>query len=143
MYDKMTIMIPITIFALWVVFIIFLVQYMGLYLYNYKVRETCIEIALFGKVPLKRMKFNNITEIRKTSFKETLPWKSSEMYFALRFGNRVWGNMVLVRQKKALIKTILISPDNPDRFIHEVLQRLPRLEEGRNHKNSPEVKTIK
>ena len=122
----MTNAILIIVFVLLIISTALLFQYAGRYAYNYKIREAGIEIALFGKIPMKRIHFNNIVEIRKTSFKETLPFKSAEMFSALRFGNRIWGEIVLVRQKEGITKIVLISPDNADGFIHEVQQRLPK-----------------
>lgn len=110
------------IVAILILFIvtILIVQFTFRYVYNYRVSNTRIEIVLFGKIPIKSIPFSNIVELRKMAFKETLPFKSMEMFLALRFGNRVWGQIVSIQQKKGLIKTILISPDNADRFIEDV-----------------------
>ncbi len=107
------------------IFTILLVQFTMRYIYNYQIRDTAIEIVLFGKIPIRRIPYNNIAEIRKLPFKVVLPL-SIEMFSALSFGNRVWGTGVLVRKKKGMIKQILITPDNPDRFIFETLQHLPK-----------------
>ncbi|MBF0330143.1 MAG: hypothetical protein HQL10_13395 [Nitrospirae bacterium] len=122
----MTNIIPIAGFVLLLLFTALLFQSMARYVYNYKIGKTGIEIALFGKIPLKRIPFDNISEIKKTSYKETFFTKSTEMFLALRFGNRIWGEIVLVRQRKGFIKIVLITPDNADGFIQEVLQRLQK-----------------
>lgn len=119
MDNKMTNIIPIIAFILLLLFAIVFFQYTARYVYNYVINDTGIVIVLFGKIPLKRMDFNNIAEIRKTSYKETF-----SMVSALRFGNRIWGDIVLVRQKKGIIKTVLITPDNADKFIFGVQQQL-------------------
>lgn len=115
----MTNIMSIIAFLLLLLFAVMFFQYTGRYLYNYVIKDTGIVIALFGKIPLKHMNFNNIAEIRKTSYKETF-----SMVSALRFGNRIWGDIVLVRQKKGIIKTVLITPDNADKFILEVQHQL-------------------
>lgn len=120
----MTNIVLFIVFLLLVICTALLFQYGGRYVYNYKIRERSIEIKLFGKIPLKRILFNNIAEIRRTSYRETSPFKIAEMFSTLRFGNRIWGEIVLVRQKKGFIKIVLITPDNADVFIHEVQQRL-------------------
>lgn len=117
--------IMIVVGVLWILFGFIVFHYAARYVYSYKIRESCIEIVLFGKIPLMRLHFNNIVEIKKTSFKEILVVKSVEMFMALRLGNRILGEVVLVRQKKGLIRAIIITPDNADKFIQEVLQRLP------------------
>ncbi len=99
--------------------IVLLGQYTTRYIYKYKIRETCIEITLFG-IPLKRIYFNNIAEIRKTRFRETLPFRNADMFKAVTFENRLWGELVLIRQEKGFFGVILLSPDNADKFIQEV-----------------------
>ena len=124
--DKMTNLILIILFVSLIACVVLLFQYAGRYVYNYEIKETGVEIVLFGKIPLKRMDFNNIVEIRKTTYKETMPFKNAEMFSTLRFGNRIWGDIVLVRLKKGFVKAVLITPDNADRFINDVQQRLPK-----------------
>lgn len=126
----MTNIVLVIVFLLLIIITALLFQYAGHYAYNYKIREAGIEIALFGKIPLKRILFCNIAEIKKISYKETLPFKSAEMFSALRFGNRILGEIVLVRQKKGITKIVLLTPDNANIFIHEVQQRLHELASG-------------
>lgn len=104
---------------------ILLAQFTLRYIYNYQISDTGIEIVLFSRVPVKKIYFSNIEEIRKLSFKETLL-----LFSALRFGNRVYGDIVLIRQRKGLVKTILITPDNADRFVGEVLQHIQHGDSG-------------
>lgn len=93
-------------------------QVISRYIYNYKISKNSIKIVLFGKIPLFRIPFSNIMEIRKISFKEAL--SNDEYFLALRFGNRMWGECVLIRKKKGLFKVILITPDKADEFISKV-----------------------
>jgi hypothetical protein len=46
------------------------------------------------------------------------------MFRAFTFENRLWGELVLVRQQKGFFKVILMSPDNADEFIREVQRHL-------------------
>ncbi len=103
------------------IFLLILAQFIGRYIINYQIRDTAIEIVYFGIIPIMRIPYNNIAEIRKVTFIE-----ASLMFFPLRFGNRFWGTIVAVRKKKGILKIIVITPDNPDRFISETLQHLPK-----------------
>lgn len=105
---------------------ILLAQFTLRYIYDYQISDIGIEIVLFGKFPIKHIPFNNIEEIRKLTFKETLPFKSIEMFSALRFGNRVWGQSLSIRQKKGIIKIVLITPGNTDGFLEEVQKKIGR-----------------
>jgi len=93
-------------------------QFLGRYLYDYRISKTCIKIVLLAKIPLFRIPFSNIIEIRKISFKEGLG--NDDSYSALKFGNRIWGEGVLIRRKKGLFKKVLITPDKPDEFISKI-----------------------
>ena len=67
-----------------------------------------------------RMPFTDIVEIRKMSFKESL---LANEFSTLRFGNRIWGDIILIRKSKGLFKNIMITPDNSEMFINDVNQR--------------------
>jgi hypothetical protein len=114
----------IAIVVLLIIVLVPSVQYLGRYVYTYKIGETGLEIALFRLVSLKRICFDNIVEIRRTSFRETLPFSNPGMRMMLTFENRLWGELVLVRQKPGFFKIILISPDDADNFIQEVQRRI-------------------
>jgi hypothetical protein len=97
-----------------------LFQFAGRYVYNYQVTGRGIEIVLFGRFPLKRVPFNNIAEVRVgPTTREMLPFKG------IAFGNRVWGQTVLVRQKTGLVRRLFITPDNPEQFVRKVREQLP------------------
>ena len=95
-------------------------QCAGRYVYNYQVTDRGIEIVLFGKLPIKRIPFSNIAEVRMgPTAREMLPFKG------IAVGNRVWGQTVLVRQKTGLVKRLFITPDNPEQFVRKVREQLP------------------
>ena len=95
-------------------------QFAGRHVYNYRVTDRGVEIVLFGKLPIKRVPFNNIAEVRVApTVTEMLPFKG------IAFGNRVWGRAVLVRQKRGLIRRLFITPDDPEQFVRKVREQLP------------------
>jgi hypothetical protein len=91
-------------------------QILGRYVFRYRITKDSLQFVVFGKIPYMSIKLANIAEIREVSFKEATFQKP----LVWRCGNRLWGKIVLIRRKKGIIKTILITPDNPDEFISEI-----------------------
>lgn len=107
-----------------VILTLLLAQCVFRYIYNYRITRNGIEIVLFRKLPIISIPFENIADIREIAFWETLPFKSIDMFFALRLGNKVWGKIVLVQQRQSIIKILLITPTNTDEFVREVKQHI-------------------
>ena len=116
MGNKMIKIIVVSVFLASFSFLMF--QAFGRYLYSYTISKDSIRVVLFGKIPLFRIPFSNIAEIRKISFKEALI--DIEYFSTLRFGNRIWGDGVLIRRKEGFFKIIVITPDNADEFISKI-----------------------
>jgi hypothetical protein len=123
MEKKMTNITIFITFAFLVIGAVMLFQYTARYAYDYRLEESGISIVLFGKIRLMLIRFENIEEIRKTSYNEVMPFKNNGMLFALRFGNKIWGDIVLISQKKGMNKIILVTPNNADQFIKNVVSR--------------------
>ena len=85
------------------------------YLYNYKIEGDGIAVKLFSAITVMRMRISDILEIRQCSFKELLMPS-----FAFRLGNRLWGETVMIRKRRGLFRTIIMTPDNAAGFIEEV-----------------------
>ena len=116
-------LIAICYFLLLILFI----QVAGRYVLNYKVRETGVDVLVLGVIPVKRIPFKNVAEIREVSWRETCRLNEDSL-FTLRIGNRLFGRGVLIRQKRWILrKIILMTPDKPDEFVREVLARLDAL----------------
>ena len=94
------------------------------YVINYRIAKDSIQFVLFGKIPLIQIQLANIAEIRKVSFKEATFQRGIEGILVLRCGNRLWGQIILIRRKKGIFKTILITPDNADEFISKIRERM-------------------
>ncbi len=81
-----------------------------------------------------RMKLANIAEVRKVSFKEATFQKGIEGVLVLRCGNRLWGQIILIRRKKGIFKTILITPNNADKFISKIREGIEQgVDQGVTH----------
>ena len=85
------------------------------YIYDYEIEGDRIAVKLFSAIPVMRIRINDILEIRGCSFRELLMPS-----FALRLGNRVWGKGVVIRKKRGLFRTVIMTPDNPAGFIEEI-----------------------
>lgn len=118
--------IMIVAFVFLLLFEVLLFQFATRYVYNFKIKEYSIEVVLFGKIPMMRIHFNNIVEIKKTSYKEMMFMISRLWPLKVLICNRIWGELILVRQKKGIFKVVFITTDDADGFIQEVLQRLPK-----------------
>lgn len=120
-----TILFLIACFVLLAALVVLVFQYTARYFYTYNIRDASIDIVMFGVLVLKRVRLSNIAEVREASWWETCPLRSVDAFLACRFGNRVWGRIVLLRQKKGIFKIVLVSPDDVDGFICAIRQRLP------------------
>jgi hypothetical protein len=74
-------------------------------------------LIIFWFIPIYKISYSKIEKIKKCSFKELGPTK----LFLLRLGNRFWGDFVLI-QKKGFIKSVVITPDNADKFLKKIQQ---------------------
>ena len=117
--------VKITIaFIFFVISVTLAFQILGRYIFNYRITNDSLQFVVFGKVPYMYIKLANIAEVRKVSFKEATFQKGIEGVLVLRCGNRLWGRGILIRRKKGIFKTILITPDNADEFISKIRERI-------------------
>lgn len=113
--------VKITIaFVLFVISVTVAFQVLGRYIFNYRITKDSLQFVVFRKVPYMYIKLANIAEIREVTFKEATFEKS----LVWRCGNRLWGRIILIRRKKGIIKTILVTPDIADEFISKIRERI-------------------
>lgn len=116
--EKLThIVIPVIVFFTCAIFVF---QYLWRYIYNYRISERGIEILLFGIMPLMCMHFKDIVEIKIVPLSQIWPWVSIRMFFTLRYGNRFWGQAVLVRRQHGIFRAVIITPDDAENFVEKV-----------------------
>ena len=85
------------------------------YVYDYDIGDAKVRVLLFRLVPVMTIRISNIRDITECSPMEL--WKPT---FALKFGNRVWARCVLIRKKRGLIRSIVITPGNPREFVERI-----------------------
>jgi len=101
--------------------VVFVLQYMWRYVFSYKLTQTSVDILLFGRIPIMRIPFDDIVEIRTVGFPGCL-WAGMT---GLR--NRAFGRTVLIRRRGGVFSnSVLIAPDHADEFVREVLRRRSR-----------------
>lgn len=96
-------------------------------IYDYRVTDSSVEILLFRFFPIRRVVIRDIAEVRLISWRETI--SSLPLYFAESWGNRLWHLWrqypgVLIRKNKGLSKSLLLTPKDPQTFIHVVKERM-------------------
>jgi len=114
----MTAITAIICFFILLVLTILAFHYTARHIYDYQIKEQSICVLLFRRIPLINIPINDISEIQKLLYKEVFLRKGTLM--ALSLGNRMWGDVILIRKKNGIVRTILITPDNADWFIQQV-----------------------
>jgi len=71
--------------------------------------------------PVISINYLDILEIRRITFKEALRLNQLS---TLRLGNRMWGNIVLIKKSTGFFRTIIITPDNSETFMNDVNQQI-------------------
>ena len=120
----MIINILIFVVSLIIVLVIppFLAQRFGRYILRYILRNAGIKIVLCG-IPLCQIRYDNIELIKAITSRED--YNLGTKYLTWALGNRIWGPIVFIRQRKAhIFKNIGITPDNAGEFVAEVKKYL-------------------
>lgn len=101
--------------------ILLLVMFALKYIYDYEIRDQCIQISLFRLIPLSRIKYRDIDSISVISFLEI-----GLAGLTLRLGNRFIKSAVLI-QKKRGFRRVIITPAWPEEFVSNVFKKRPEL----------------
>lgn len=104
-----------------------LFQIGGRYLIKYRIDDKAVRILFFGVLSMKSVALKDIREVKRLSPKElycdTFVLRSPEMFFAQRWGNRFWGEGVLISKKAGLFKNVLLTPDDVGTFVQTIQER--------------------
>ena len=108
--------------------VFFLYDRFGRYLLQYRLEATGIRVTFLGPFGGSRIPFANIAEVREFP---AIGWnllRSARPIIACRWGNRIFGRGVLIRLRTGFIKSILITPDDPDAFIEAVRRHVKEIQ---------------
>jgi hypothetical protein len=87
-------------------------QFVMRYVYSYDITTSAVRILLFTRIPVVVFPLADTYYLAKCSPSEYVnPWS------AIRFGNRLFGPGLMLRCRRGLMSSVIISPDNPDLFI--------------------------
>ena len=85
---------------------------------GYRVTDIAIEVLIMGR-PVRRVLLNDIEEVHRRGALLHENWS----------GPKFW-NSVTIRRRTGFLKNFVISPDDPDRFVARLRERLDRAGEG-------------
>lgn len=88
-------------------------QGIGRLLYNYDIHDNAIRVLILGSIPVASFPLGEIVEMKEVSLKETL----KPDFKTLRLGNRIIGRILEIRRSNGLFRRVLITPDEPDKFL--------------------------
>jgi hypothetical protein len=92
-----------------------ILQFALRFIYSYDIKNGAIRIVLFSVIPVARIPISGVVQVACASPRSLWlnPW------YALRLGNRLFGAAILIKRRRGLIRSIVITPDDPDRFIEQ------------------------
>ncbi len=82
---------------------------------HYRITMTALEVLILGKV-VRRIPIGDIEEVHRRGALLHENWS----------GPRFW-NAVTIRRRHGLLKNIVISPDDPERFVESLQEAIRRL----------------
>lgn len=99
-------------------------RYVGLRLiYDYRILDDGIGLVLFRSFNIWKIPYDEISDIREVIWNKGVAAQDIS-WFALKLGNRLQGNFVLLRRKKGLLKEIHLTPRDVDQFVSTVVSRM-------------------
>ncbi len=121
-------MIGLMLFLLFCAFITYLECRIALYIMKYHTDDKGISVINFGFIRTDFIPYSNIDSIKLITFRELFNYLLDADYYDVLSSvnlsiNRISKNeMVIIKKKKwFLFKYIIISPDNPNEFIEQVM----------------------
>lgn len=80
---------------------------------SYHIGTHGLEVKVFGLIRVIRLPFRRVKSIELIGFRTAL----IQDFTTLRFGNRIWGQLVRVKTRAGLYRAIIITPDNAEKFV--------------------------
>jgi hypothetical protein len=79
-----------------------------------RITETALEVRVLGKV-VRRVPFTEVEEVHRRGALIHEPWA----------GPKFW-NAVTVRRRRGLLRNLVLTPDDPDRFVQRLREAILR-----------------
>ena len=88
---------------------------------GYEITPQCLRVVLFRCLPVKRIAFSNIEDIQIMSFWKAIFGRGVKSMFCQGWCNRyLWGDAVVIRQRRGLIRDVVVTPKDPQTFVESM-----------------------
>lgn len=97
----------------------FVALFMERYICVYRIQDRMLKIKIFGVFTLHRIWWTEIEDLKIVP-----AWEPRWAYIV--GGYEFSGKRVLVKRRKGLIRNVLLTPKNPEKFAEEISDRMKR-----------------
>lgn len=97
---------------------------------EYRRDSDAVRVVVFGRLPIITIPYRTIVEISKVRSDEVVVPRRLVMFTAIRAGNRLSGDAVLIVRRKGLRRGVVLTPEGPDEFVADVRARVARRSTG-------------
>jgi hypothetical protein len=106
--------------ALLVMFVV-AANYLAPLVFKYRFTDAGFETRAFRVIPIVRIPFASIIEVRIVNAREIWFPSSLEMFNAARAGNRLFvRRAVVIRRATGLRRLVVVTPSNPGAFVQHI-----------------------
>ncbi len=82
------------------------------YVLQYTLSSDSVSFLLFGRVPIYQIALDDIEDLTVCDATEAYT-----PFAAFNARNRIWGNLLMLTKKDGLVRNIIFSPNEPDRYL--------------------------
>ena len=107
---------PSLAMALLVVAVFGFFRVFGDYIYSCRAEENGIHFRLFGYFPLWKISYLEILDAHPATVRSLFSLRP----FPFMFISRPGAQIVLIKRNRGLFRNVLVTPNNPDRFVAAV-----------------------
>lgn len=94
------------------------------YVFQYEVEKDALRIKLFGFIPVRRVRLDDVDEIALITWRETVPLSKGFRFpflIAERWPSYVFQKRgVYLRKKTGVIRFLILSPKDPQGFVRKL-----------------------
>ena len=115
-------MIPILAMIALVVLVISFFQFLGEYVYDYRLSDTSVEFIIFRQIKVWNVPFEEITDIRPALRSDMLSIQKP----AFMFVSHPLGKFVFIKRNKGIFRQIIVTPNNRNEFVDNVRAKIKK-----------------
>ncbi|HUB66464.1 MAG TPA: hypothetical protein VL981_03145 [Candidatus Methylacidiphilales bacterium] len=95
--------------------------------YGYRITKSAIEIRALGILTIKKFRLDDILEIWLATFMDLVPFCNPKALGVFRWGNRLFGDILILRLKHHMFNYVSLTPDNTEQFLKEITDKQPNI----------------